>query len=165
MKFCKNIFLRNIFSINFDLESTGQKCSLLQKPLNLDFNFFFLFRAASAAYRHSQAGGLIGATDASLHHSQSNARSLTHWTRPGIEHATSQFLVRFISTVAQWELLDFNLYKKLKEGEHINEDSQDLPALKEKKILQLKKLREYIYLFQDLRASTQNFNSVLRENT
>ena len=40
-----------------------------------------------------------------LHHSSSNARSLTHWVRPGIEPATSRILVRFISAVPQWEFL------------------------------------------------------------
>ena len=36
---------------------------------------FLLFRATPAAYGGSQAGGLIGATDASLCHRHSNARS------------------------------------------------------------------------------------------
>ena len=36
-----------------------------------------------------------------------NARSLTHCMRPGIEPATSQFLVGLISTVPWWELLKF----------------------------------------------------------
>ena len=46
-----------------------------------DFFFFFfffvfcLFRAAPAAHGGSQARGLIGAVDASLHQSHSNARS------------------------------------------------------------------------------------------
>ena len=34
-----------------------------------------------------------------------NARSLTHWVRPGIKPATSWLLVGFVSTVPQWELL------------------------------------------------------------
>ena len=78
------------------------------------FFFFFvfcLFRAAPMAYGVSQARGLIGAAAASLHHSHTrsespsatyttahgNARSLTHWWRPGIEPATSWFLVRINS--------------------------------------------------------------------
>ena len=36
-------------------------------------NFFYLFRAASTAYGGSQARGRIGAADAGLHHSHSNA--------------------------------------------------------------------------------------------
>ena len=35
----------------------------------------------------------------------SNTQSLTHWARPGIEPATSWFLVGFISAVPWWELL------------------------------------------------------------
>ena len=35
---------------------------------------------------------------------QGNNGSLTHWVRPGIEPATSWFLVRFISAVPRWEL-------------------------------------------------------------
>ena len=40
-----------------------------------------------------------------LHHSsRQNARSLTHWERPGIEPASWWILVGFISTELQWEL-------------------------------------------------------------
>ena len=39
----------------------------------------------------------------------SNARSLTHCVRPGIEPATPWFLVGFISTVPQWELQATNV--------------------------------------------------------
>ena len=84
---------------------------------NLNFFFFFffffcIFRAAPAAYGGSQARGQIRAAAAGLHHSHSNAgsepcvsstytithgnaRSLTHQARPGIEPATSWFLVGF----------------------------------------------------------------------
>ena len=34
----------------------------------------------------------------------SNAESLTHWARPGIEPTTSWFLVGFVSTAPRWEL-------------------------------------------------------------
>ena len=34
----------------------------------------------------------------------SNARSLTHWARSGIEPTSSQFLVGLVSTVPQWIL-------------------------------------------------------------
>ena len=41
-----------------------------------------------------------------------NTRSLIHWTRSGIETATSWLLVGFVSTAPQWELLCFvKLYK------------------------------------------------------
>jgi len=82
----------------------------------LSFFFFFcLFsRATPTAYGGSQARGLIGAVATSLHHSHSNAGSeravsvtyttahgsvepLTHWARPGIEPATSWFLVGFVN--------------------------------------------------------------------
>ena len=46
--------------------------------LVLGFFFFFFFRVEPVAYGNSQATGQIGATAASLRHSHSNARSLTH---------------------------------------------------------------------------------------
>ena len=63
---------------------------------------FLLFRAAPMAYGGFQARGQIRATAASLHHSHSNAGSLTHWAGPGIEPETSWILVGFISTVPLW---------------------------------------------------------------
>ena len=39
----------------------------------------------------------------------SNTRSLTHWVRTGIELASSWILVRFVTTVPQWELQNRNL--------------------------------------------------------
>ena len=48
-----------------------------------------------------------------MHHSYGNTRSLTHWERPGIEPASSWFLVRFISAAPPQELpnlLDFILW-------------------------------------------------------
>ena len=65
--------------------------------------FFFLllllFRAVPVAYGSSQARGQIRATAACLHHSHSHAGSPTHWTRPGIEPASSWILVGFTSTL------------------------------------------------------------------
>ena len=61
------------------------------------FFFVFVFRAAPAAYGGSQARGPVGAVDASLHHSHSNAGSLTHRVRPGVESSSSRILVRFVS--------------------------------------------------------------------
>ena len=49
------------------------------------------------AYGGSWARDLIGAAAAGLHDSHSNTGSLTHWARPGIEPATSCFLVGFVS--------------------------------------------------------------------
>ena len=85
------------------------------------FFFFCLFRATPVAYGGFRARGLIRATAAGLYHSYSNARSkphlrtaphtahgnagsLTHWARPGIEPATSWFLVRFVSAVPHQEM-------------------------------------------------------------
>ena len=81
----------------------------------LDFFFFVVFfRAILAAYGGSQARGLIRATTAGLGHSHSNVGSelglhatyttahsnigsSTHWSRPGIEPASSWIPVRFIN--------------------------------------------------------------------
>ena len=65
------------------------------------FFFFFLFRAAPVAYGGSQSRGPIGAEATGLHHSYSNAGSLTH--RPRIEPSTSWFLVSFVSAAPQQE--------------------------------------------------------------
>ena len=81
------------------------------------FVFFFFFRAsptdmevpslgvesataASLSHSHSNAG----ATSATHTTAHGNARSLTHWERPGIKSTTSWFLVRFVSTAPQQEL-------------------------------------------------------------
>ena len=74
---------------------------------------FCLFRATPVPFGGSQARGQIGATAASLQtqpqqcqiwassatytSAHGNARSLTHWARPGIEPVPSRILVRFIS--------------------------------------------------------------------
>ena len=47
----------------------------------------------------------ILATSATYTTAHCNAGSLTHWARPGIEPTTSWFLVRFISSLLQWELI------------------------------------------------------------
>ena len=65
---------------------------------------FLLFRATSVAYGGSQARGQIGAMAAGLHHTHSNAGSLTHWMRPGIEPETPWLLVGFVSAVPQGAL-------------------------------------------------------------
>ena len=73
--------------------------------------FFFFFRASLAACGSSQARGQVEAAAAGLHYSpgntgsepvtyakgQGNARSLTHWMRPGIEPASSWILVQFLT--------------------------------------------------------------------
>ena len=71
------------------------------------FFSFCLFRAVPVVYGGSQARSQIGAVAVYLHQSHSNAGSLTHWARPGIEPASSWMLVRFVSTEPQWELQGF----------------------------------------------------------
>ena len=74
----------------------------------LQFASLFL-GAIAKAYGSSQARVPIGAIAASLHHSHSNSRSLTHRERPGIEPQTSWILVGFITTELQQELPAFHL--------------------------------------------------------
>ena len=87
--------------------------------ISLFFNNFF--RATHVAHGSSQARGQIGAAAASLLCSHSNtvskpwlwptpqftgnARSLTHWTRSGMEPTSLWILVRFLTTEPQQELL------------------------------------------------------------
>ena len=77
--------------------------------------FFFLFKAAPTACGSSQARGWITVTAAKLQHSHSNtgfeqhlrptpqllARSLIHWSRPGIRTSSLWILVRFVSAEPQ----------------------------------------------------------------
>ena len=84
------------------LEAFSARCAQLLERALLHWlsrleAFFFFFRAALAAYGGSQARGLIGAVAASLRHSHSNARSLTHSPRSGIEPASSWILVSFVN--------------------------------------------------------------------
>ena len=87
-------------------------------PFSLSLSLFLLsclFMATPAAYRGSQARGLIGAIATGLRHSHSNAvvraasatyttahgnvGSLTHGAKPGVKPASSWILVRFVSAV------------------------------------------------------------------
>ena len=77
---------------------------------------FMLLRATPAAYGSSQAGGRIGGIAASLHHSHSNARASTHWTRSEIEPASSWMLVGFIATKPQQEPCEYQQCYKLPQG-------------------------------------------------
>ena len=85
---------------NVTMSLTGgqsSQSSLTPKTLCPALSFFFL----GPHTRHMEVprpGGLIGATAAGLHRSHSNAGSLTHGERPGIEPASSWILVRFVST-------------------------------------------------------------------
>ena len=83
------------------------------------FFFFFVFlsfsRAAPVAYGGSQARGRIGAAanPSSVCSSTAhvNARSLTHWARPGIKPATSWFPVGFVNHWATTGTPRMSLYK------------------------------------------------------
>ena len=67
------------------LGSSNQSCSCWPMPQPQQCGIW----AASAAYTPAHG----------------NARSLTHWARPGIKHAISWLLAGFLSTETQWELL------------------------------------------------------------
>ena len=81
------------------------------------FCLFCLFRVAPAAHEGSQARGLIRAVADGLHQipavsltsttAQGNTKSLNQWGRPGIEAATSWFLVGFVSAAPRGELHRF----------------------------------------------------------
>ena len=62
--------------------------------------FFFLFTAAPMAYGSSQARGRIGASAADLCSRFINARSLTHWARPGIKPSSSQILCWVLNSLS-----------------------------------------------------------------
>jgi len=67
-------------------------------PLFFFFFFVFpLFKVPPTAYAGSQARGQIRAIATGLHHSHSNAGSLTHGARPGIEPAYSWILAGFVN--------------------------------------------------------------------
>ena len=84
--------------------------------------FFWLFRAAQAAYGGSQARGRIGAAAVGLHRIQAvsvtyttahgNAGSPIHRARPRIDSASSWILVRFIAAVPQWGLPPLGAFYK-----------------------------------------------------
>ena len=69
------------------------------------FLIFLLFRAAPMANGGSLARGLIRMLPPAYTTAHGNTRSLTYWVRPGIEPATSWFLVGFVATVPWRELL------------------------------------------------------------
>ena len=89
------------------------------------FTYFCLFRAVPTAYgnsqtrgritlghSHSHAGSAVSETHTTVH---SNAGSLTYWTRPGIQPASSWMLVGFATAEPWLELLDafYNLFSEI----------------------------------------------------
>ena len=99
--------------------------SFISLSLSLSL-YIYIYIYAPMACGNSWARGWIGAAADSLHHSHNNpiskphlqptpqqltgnARSLTHWERPGIKTASSWILLGFINTELQWELLGNNI--------------------------------------------------------
>ena len=110
------------FSI-FSFSSLFFCCAMCILLSIMTFGNFFsgLLRATPMTCGDCQARGRIGAVvDNGLRHScrnirskpvcnyitaHGNARSLTHWARPGIEPASSWILVRFVSAEPRWKFL------------------------------------------------------------
>ena len=102
------------------------QCFWVQRVLLVLSTFFFFFdhfRATPSAYGGSQARGQscsrwptpqpqqhqIQALSATYTTAHGNTGSSAHWARPGIEPATSWFLVGFVSTAPRQELPSFLL--------------------------------------------------------
>ena len=81
------------------------------------FYFVLFFRSTPMTYGSSQARGRIRAIAAGYTYSNTryelclwppgDARSLTHWMKPGIKPASSWILDRFISAEPQQKLLSY----------------------------------------------------------
>ena len=120
-------FLKKMYVFFLHLLMVVKKYWRISSTFILFYFYFFLFWASPTAHGGSQARGWIGATAAGLHHSHNsgseprlqhttahgNTGSLTHWARPGIEPTTPWFPVRFLSSVPQWELLNFYSNNKI----------------------------------------------------
>ena len=109
----------DFFSLTIFLSSHWSHSPQFPSPVLIPYLFIYLpLRAAPAAYGSSQAKGQIWATAACHSHRHSsagsepclwptpqltffNARSLTHWVRPGIESVSSWMLVEFMTTEPQ----------------------------------------------------------------
>ena len=66
---------------------------------------YIFFKSTLMTYRSSWARGGYGAAAASLCHSHGNARSLTHWLRPGVKCASSHTCVGFLTHWAMMGIL------------------------------------------------------------
>ena len=98
-----NLITYELGSDKYYLETEGNVSSIA----TFLFLFFFFFRAAPTVYGGSQAWGQVRAAAASLCHSHSHARSLTHSARPGIEPESSWLLVGFVTAEPRRKLLLF----------------------------------------------------------
>ena len=111
---------------NSNFEDLWSQSTITKRIIMKLFSFFCLFRSALLKYGGAQIRSWIGPVAAvlplsqatpdpshicDLHHSLQKSRahsspgSLTHWARPGIEHASSWMLVRFIAIEPWRELL------------------------------------------------------------
>ena len=63
------------------------------------------------AYGGSQARGLTSAVAPMIHTTtHGNVGSLAHWSRPGIEPASSGMLVRFVSAEPRWDSVFYSYF-------------------------------------------------------
>ena len=140
------------WSQDINLSSQKQACALdhcamLPSPSSSPFHilpflfyFIYLFVFSGLHPRHREVPRLgvessccfwpmpqtqqfeIRAASATYTTAHGNARSLTHWARPGIKSTTSWFLVGFVSTAPQRELriLPFLRGRKKKRGDITN---------------------------------------------
>ena len=75
MKVQDNLDVNDILDLNMNFENWISE----KRRIYLLFIYLFcLFSTAPTAYGDSQARGQTGTTAASLHHSHSNARTITH---------------------------------------------------------------------------------------
>ena len=88
-------------------------CMLKWKAHLFGFFFFFfcLFRASPEAHGSSQVGVKSELQLLAYVTAHSNARSLIHWERPGIECTSLWILVSFVTTEPWQELPDFLIIK------------------------------------------------------
>ena len=108
--FSKKIFptLSHEVLIQHTMRKSHWKVSCVKMACHFSSLFFSLFRATPMLNESSQARGQIRATSASY----SNAGSLTHWVRPGIEPVSSWILVGFLYhwTMTGIPFLDLNIF-------------------------------------------------------
>ena len=90
-------------------------------------HFFLLPRTTLVTYGNSQARGWIGATVAGLHHSHSNAGSLTQWIRAGIKPTSLWILVRFLTCCTTIGTLR-TIKTLIKESEDHEKKWKDIPS-------------------------------------
>ena len=78
---------------------------IFKSMTGFSFSFFFFFNECTCGIWKLLVRNWSPATSVTST-AHGNVRSLTHWARPGIELATSWFLVSFVSAVPWWELQD-----------------------------------------------------------